>query len=109
MNMKPVELQIAVPRTSEAGRVQHDQQHRPLLDQNLLSQQAVKTGEADRQRTAEMDESNRNKNVRREGNGSSGQEQEPERGSGGKPDEPETKPEHLAEHPYKGRHIDFSL
>lgn len=44
MNMKPVELQIAVPRTSEAGRVQHDQQHRPLLDQNLLSQQAVKTG-----------------------------------------------------------------
>ncbi|MCM3699115.1 hypothetical protein [Paenibacillus macerans] len=109
MNMKPVELQIAVPRTSEAGRVQHDQQHRPLLDQSLLSMQAVKTGEAERQRSAGVDESNRNKNVRREGNGSFSEEQEPERESGGKPDEQEPKPEQLAEHPYKGRHIDFSL
>ncbi|MBW4841538.1 MAG: hypothetical protein KZY74_19290 [Paenibacillaceae bacterium] len=107
MNMKSVEMQIAVPRTSEAGRVQHDQQHRPLLDQSLLSAQALKDSEIERRRSAGVDESAHNTTVRREGNGSFAQEQE-HGGSGDKSDEQGQEP-HRAEHPYKGRHIDLSL
>lgn len=107
MNMKSVELQIAVPRTSEAGRVQHDQQHRPLIDQSLLSVQTVKDSEVERRRSAGVDESAHNTTVRREGNGSFTQEQQGQHHPGDKPAEQEQ--EHLAEHPYKGRHIDLSL
>ncbi|WP_068786025.1 hypothetical protein [Paenibacillus phocaensis] len=106
MNMKSVEMQIAVPRTNEAGRVQHDQQHRPLLDQSLLSVQALKDGEIERRRSAGVDESAHNTTVRREGNGSSAREQE-HGSSGDKPDEQGQ--EQKAEHPYKGKHIDLSL
>ncbi|GJM83590.1 hypothetical protein MJ257_10520 [Paenibacillus timonensis] len=106
MNMKSVEMQIAVPRTSEAGRVQHDQQHRPILDQSLLSVQALKDSEIERRRSAGVDESAHNTTVRREGNGSFAREQEHGR-SGDNPDEQAQ--EHRAEHPYKGRHIDLSL
>ncbi|MGG6311148.1 hypothetical protein [Paenibacillus macerans] len=106
MNMKSVEMQIAVPRTSEAGRVQHDQQHRPLIDQSLLSVQTVKGSEIERRRSAGVNESAHNTTVRREGNGSFAEEQE-QHHSGDKPGEQEQ--EHLAEHPYKGRHIDLSL
>ncbi|MDU4698677.1 MULTISPECIES: hypothetical protein [Paenibacillus] len=104
--MKSVEMQIAVPRTSEAGRVQHDQQHRPILDQNLLSAQALKDSEIERRRSAGVDESAQNTTVRRDGNGSFAQGQE-QGHSGDHPDEQAQ--EHKAEHPYKGRHIDLSL
>ncbi|WP_018750942.1 hypothetical protein [Paenibacillus sanguinis] len=105
MNMKSVEMQIAVPRTGDAGRVQQDQQHRPILDQSMLSGQTVKNSELERQRSAGVDESAHNLNVRREGNGSGAQEHG--EASPGDNDE-EGEREHMAEHPYKGKHIDLS-
>jgi hypothetical protein len=107
MNMKPVEMQIAVPRTSEAGRVQQDQQQRPLHDQSLLSLQGLKDSEIERRRSANVDESAHNTTVKREGKGSFTSEQE----HGSSQDKPEEQGQghHKAEHPYKGKHIDLSL
>lgn len=106
MNMKSVEMQIAIPRSSEAGRIQQDQQHRPVNDQTLLAGQNIKNSELERRRSANVDESAHNTTVRREGNASLGQEQDHSQ-SEEKQEEQEKK--HPAEHPYKGRHIDFSL
>lgn len=106
MSMKSVEMQIAVPRTNEAGRIQHEGQQRPHIDQNLLAAENIKKGELERKRTSNLDESAQNTTVRREGKGSSEQHEEHSH-----QDDKliEQEKEQLAEHPYKGKHIDFSL
>lgn len=104
--MKSVEMQIAIPRTSEAGRIQQDQLQRPLNEQTMLAGQNIKDSELERRRSANVDESAHNTTVRREGNASFNQEQEREQAEE-KQEEREKK--HPAEHPFKGRHIDFSL
>ncbi|MHA6529230.1 hypothetical protein [Paenibacillus sp. BAC0078] len=103
MSLKPVELQIALPRTTEAGKIQNGLQHRPALDQQQLAGQNVKQAEALAQRSSEVDESaesalrddgGRGKHAG--GHASSQKEQKPETS-------------HDAEHPYKGHRIDLSL
>ncbi|WP_240480034.1 hypothetical protein [Paenibacillus fonticola] len=104
--MKSVELQIAVPRTSEAGRIQQDQQQRPLSDQSLLAQQNLKTSELERKRSSGLEQSAHNKAVKREGSASSDRQQEqPESGE----QQEERDKDQPAEHPYKGKHIDLSF
>ncbi|WP_342561483.1 hypothetical protein NST84_17680 [Paenibacillus sp. FSL R7-0345] len=103
MSLKPVELQIALPRTTDAGRVQHEQLHRPVLDQQMLAGQNVKHTAEQAQRTSGIDESAETKlrgdgeRGNGQGSASTGQEQKSQ-------DAP-----HDAEHPYKGRRIDLSL
>lgn len=106
MSMKSVEMQIAIPRTSEAGRIQQDQQHRPLNEQTLLAGQNIKNSELERRRSANIDESAHNTTVRREGNASFDQEQDHSQSEEKQEEQAKKQP---AEHPYKGRHIDFSL
>lgn len=104
--MKPVELQIAVPRTSEAGRIQQEQQMRPTVDQQQLAAQNIKSSEQQRIRSSEVDEPFKSE-VRDGEKHSSGKHG----GTGGHQHESEdpAKQTHPAEHPYKGKHIDFSL
>ncbi|MNZ55329.1 hypothetical protein D3C78_732540 [compost metagenome] len=106
MNMKPVEMQIAIPRTSEAGRIQNEGQQRPQIDQNLLASQNIKDSEHDRKRSTGVDESAHNTTVRRDGNSSSEQHAEHSKQDDS---HAEQEKEQMAEHPYKGKHIDFSL
>lgn len=102
MSMKPVELQIALPRTHDAGKVQNNLQHRPALDQQQLAGQNVKQSQEIAQRSSEVDESAESA-LRDGGKGS-------RNGSQAYPPKAE-KPEdtHEAEHPFKGHRIDFSL
>lgn len=105
MNLKAVEMQIAVPRTGEAGRIQQDMQHRPVVDQNMLSVEQMKQQEHQRQRSTGVDESAENTTVKREeqqAGQQQGQAQTEEH------EEEQTK-ERPAVHPFKGKHIDFSL
>ncbi|KUP24333.1 hypothetical protein [Paenibacillus sp. DMB5] len=103
MSLKPVELQIALPRTTDAGKVQNELLHRPVLDQQMLAGQNVKHAAEQAQRTSGVDESSETKlrgdgeRENDQGNRSSGQGQKNK-------DTP-----HDAEHPYKGRRIDLSL
>lgn len=106
MNLKAVEMQIAVPRTNEAGRIQQENQQRPVIDQNLLSAENIKERELERQRSANIDESAHNTKIKREGHSPDQQRQQPP--PQGEQQEEQEK-EHPAEHPFKGRHIDLSL
>ncbi|GAA0134176.1 hypothetical protein YSY43_10160 [Paenibacillus sp. YSY-4.3] len=106
MNMKSVEMQIALPRTSDAGRIQQDQQQRPLIDQNILAGQNIKASELERGKSQAMEQSARNKTVKRDGDAASDQEKE-QRDAEEKQEERDK--EKAAEHPFKGRHIDLSL
>ncbi|MFD3260951.1 hypothetical protein ACE3MQ_20350 [Paenibacillus lentus] len=106
MNMKSVEMQIAVPRTSEAGRIQQDQQQRPLNDQTILAGQNIKASELERKKSQGMEQSAHNKAVKREGNTAADQEKGQ---AEAEEKQEEREKEQAAEHPFKGRHIDLSL
>ncbi|MFS0856856.1 MULTISPECIES: hypothetical protein [Paenibacillus] len=104
MSFKAVELQIAVPRTSEAGRYQNEAQQRPVIDQNLLAEQTAKEANEARQRSEALDET-AHTDVR------DGQSRNKEQQSGSNESEVTSTLETVkpAEHPYKGKHIDLSL
>lgn len=57
MSLKPVELQIALPRTTEAGKLQNESQQRPAIDQHQLAGQNVKQSQELAMRSTEVDES----------------------------------------------------
>ncbi|MEF2965185.1 hypothetical protein V3851_05010 [Paenibacillus sp. M1] len=107
MNLKAVEMQIAVPRTNEAGRIQHEVQQRPLIDQSLLSAENIKQHEQQRQRSAIVDESAQNRTVKRDGDPQG--ERQGQASHGDQTEDQEKEQKHPAEHPYKGHHIDLSL
>ena len=103
MNIKPVELQIAVPRTTEAGKIQNDLQHRPSIHQQQLAGQNVKMSHEQAQRSSEVEESSET-SVRDDGQGeqhSGGNTSSDKKGEAAKYRD--------AEHPYKGHSIDFTL
>ncbi|MFF2908585.1 hypothetical protein [Paenibacillus sp. NPDC057934] len=103
MSLKPVELQIAVPRTTEAGRIQNELQHRPAADQQQLAAQNVKQSQEMTQRTAEVDDPSETalRDDGGRGNNPGGHSsQEKGHNSDGSLG---------AKHPYKGLRIDLSL
>lgn len=103
--MKPVEMQIAIPRTSEATRIQQDQQYRPLSDQALLANQNIKEAEHKQKVSPEVNESGDNTVIKREKDHPSSHHDQ----SSHEQLTSEQEKEHFAEHPYKGKNIDFSL
>ncbi|WP_223066798.1 hypothetical protein [Paenibacillus caui] len=108
MDLKPVELQIAVPRTSEASRIHQDQQSRPQLDQQQLAGQNIRSSEQQRMRSNQVDESSQPE-VREEAKQSSSGNQGHQRGGRRQERSDHPNQSHPAEHPFKGKHIDFSL
>lgn len=107
MSLKSVELQIAIPRTQEAGTMQNQLQHKRVIDQAQLANHAIKTTEKSRVRNAKLNEA-ANAQIRREEDkpdSRHGQQPSRQREQADHPDESGKK----AEHPYKGQHIDISL
>lgn len=103
MSLKSVEMQIAVPRTTEASRIQQEHHQRPSQDQTLLAGEQVKQSRQAAQRSTEVDETAESA-IRDEG----GQGQTPEEHNGSS-EKKEKSAERPAEHPYKGRSLDISL
>lgn len=106
MNLKPIEMQIALPRTNDAANSQNQLNQKPVYDQAHGMQAEIKQQEEDRKRAVKLDESERPA-IRDDEDTSKSQER-----SGGKQtsqhaDEKNQAP--MAEHPFKGRHIDLSL
>ena len=108
MSLKSVEMQIAVPRTQEAGRVQNELYQRPTQDQALLADQLKKEAAENQKRSTSVDESantairDDNKKNASGQSDQSGDQSQTESDAAVKEPAP-------AEHPYKGKHIDFSL
>ncbi|MDR9854568.1 MULTISPECIES: hypothetical protein [Paenibacillus] len=102
--MKPVEMQIAIPRTTEASKIQNDIHHRTSQEQQFLAGQQLKESRELRQRSTGVDET-ANAAVRDEGK----QQSSPKKGSSRQPSKQEPGEHQDAEHPYKGRRLDVSL
>ncbi|AIQ64425.1 hypothetical protein PSTEL_16305 [Paenibacillus stellifer] len=102
MSFRPVELQIAVPRTTELGRDQQNLYNRSTHEQQGLADQTVKHSQEMGQRSPEVDETPESA-IRDDGN----------RGRGGRHNQHEKTKEEAkdkeAEHPYKGHSIDLKL
>lgn len=105
MNLKPIEMQIALPRTAEAGAVQQQHNHKPMQDQAQAMGQSIKQADDSRKRAAKTEESDQ-ASIRDEQQRSKGQ-QHGRRDKQAQHTSAEEKGE--PDHPYKGRHIDFSL
>jgi len=106
MSMKGVEMQIAVPRTSEATTVQNQLNHKPAYDQSSLAAQEVKRNERTRKTSAEVDAS-AFLNVKEDGKGAAGGRRS---GYAKKAKAPtEERGANERGHPFKGKHIDISL
>lgn len=104
MSSKPIELQIAIPRTSEIGQAQLHLMHKPQHDQALLAAKLMEQQARERKKSTKVEQP-------------SGQIHEhPDDGLGGRPQPSQEKEaggktatKSQAVHPYKGRHIDLSL
>ncbi|GIO66852.1 hypothetical protein J21TS3_16730 [Paenibacillus cookii] len=105
VSMKSVEMQIAIPRTTEAGRIQNDIHHRTSQEQEFLAGQQQKEAQELRQKSAGVDET-ANAAVRDEGKRHPSRQKDPSRRAS-KPEE--TGGHKDAEHPYKGHRLDVSL
>jgi hypothetical protein len=60
MSLKTVELQVALPRTTEVGRIQEQYQHRLTNEQHLLQQEQKGIDQQKSQRAAEVNETDKN-------------------------------------------------
>lgn len=103
--MKSVELQIAVPRTQEVGKIQNELHQRTAQEQTLLTNQEIKDSRELRQRSSGVDETT-NSSIREEGKQQQSSQHDGRQQNNQQEQSSETQP---AEHPYKGHHIDLSL
>jgi hypothetical protein len=105
MPFKPIDFQIAIPRTPDASGYYGNQSARPAAEQQMLASQSEKETERMR-KTSSAPEETENRPIR---------EGQPRQQGGGrrqrqgksKPDGP--RPPKDAPHPYKGKHIDISF
>jgi hypothetical protein len=102
MSLKAVEMQVALPRTHDAGQMQNQLLHKPLDDQSQLAGRQLKQTENDRKKSAKIGETAGLAIREQERRGREKQRQN--KGGGRK-----AKQEAGAKHPYKGRRIDLTL
>jgi hypothetical protein len=107
MNMKPMDLQMAIPRATEVGRAQQQMQHKPQQDQTLLQQTNVKDSEQAAQKANEVDKSDQD-GIRDQENQEKQNQEGQKRKNAYQKAENKKKPDE-AEHPFKGKNIDLSL
>ena len=103
MSMKAVEMQIAIPRTSEVGKVQNELHHRPEQDQQFLAEQQLKEAAEMSRRSESVDEA-ADAAVRDEGGRNKHRLNQAASPSAGEHEDLQN-----AQHPFKGHHLDVSL
>ena len=101
MSLKAVELQIAIPKTFEAGKVA-DQHQQRVINQQIDANEALKKELERKQLTVNMTD---NVEVIAEREGGSRNGGDPSSSEGEKKSEQE---QPKAQHPFKGNLIDFS-
>ncbi len=98
MSLKGIELQIAIPKTFDAGKIAEQKHQQTQLNQDhansLTERQAVKGGET----VTESEEA-----ARMRANGKNQQQDQTEDG-----DQQQSEEEKKTVHPYKGAFVDFT-
>jgi hypothetical protein len=103
MNIKPIEMQIAIPRTGDAGITQNQLTHKPIFDQSVLAEGMVKLTEELRHKSGKVDLA-AELHIHDEN-----KEQQEKRDLPNKNKKQVKKAVEKVEHPFKGHHIDFTL
>lgn len=101
MSLKLIELQIALPRTQEAGQIQSQLETRGQHMQEILADAARKENE---QKQHQVPRNNKNEGVQLNKEHSSNEYQHQKRKN---KTEKELPHEEKENHPYKGKSIDF--
>jgi hypothetical protein len=110
MSFKAIDMQVAVHRSTETGMKQNQLMHKPVLDQAILAANIEKNTEATRNKNTKVDETMNHVIRDDQENGKNKllkQTKKKQASATGKIDEPHSSAN--AGHPYKGKHIDFSL
>ncbi|WAA13580.1 hypothetical protein [Fervidibacillus halotolerans] len=100
MSLKNVEMQIAIPKTVDAGKIQHDQNNRALI-MNAQTHISVEKNEERKRKTVSKNHETNNLKLKKDGRGnnqSSFSEREIEQQQNAKEEEM---------HPFKGKFIDY--
>ncbi|MGE7766411.1 hypothetical protein [Peribacillus sp. NPDC096540] len=105
MSLKAIEMQIALPRTQDAGKIQEQNQQKNLIQQDHAAHQVQKNQER-KQKTVVSEEQKLPAHFyEKEGNTDKGKLLKKERQ---KENKKETTTEKKDSHPYKGIRIDYS-
>lgn len=104
MTFKPLDLQMSIPRTPDASAYHAGQMAKQTVEQQALAQAAEKQTERNRQRSTNVEETEK-------GNIRDGEEkqQDGRQQNGSKRDTEEETKRSAPAHPYKGKHIDISF
>lgn len=107
MSSKSVEMQIAIPRTSEIGNVQNQLMQKPVYDQAALAAKTMQQKQRQLQQSTKVEEppSSLVRDEQRE----SKKEQKQGKTKADAVTPGASSRSARTEHPYKGKHIDFSL
>lgn len=110
MSLKAVELQVALPRMTEVGRIQEQELQRPIHEQ-LTQQEARKQLDAqNRQRPMELEETEKNQIREREPREQKQNRQQASLAAAHQEKPEETKADSPSmRDPLRGRYIDISL
>lgn len=102
MSLKAIEMQIALPRTHDAGKIQEQLQQRGQHLQEHAAQSVAKEDDLKR-KTVLKNNQKQEARLNQGGSPSDGQKQNDRRDQKNKDDQPEQ-----PHHPYKGKVIDYS-
>lgn len=103
MSLKSVELQVALPRTKDAGIQQNQLVQKPITDQESLAQEAIRQSELARKKASQTEPEDPLRNHKEGSSGQRGHQQTEKKSKAADLNEEEVN------HPYKGKHIDLSL
>jgi hypothetical protein len=103
MSLKSLEMQVALPRTQDFGKMQEQMNQRSMVNQQQSSQEDKIRAELERKRSAKMEGKNKGIISSDEQSSNGYAEQKKKRQK-----ENEQLEDHSA-HPYKGKHLDISL
>ncbi|CAM3704191.1 hypothetical protein [Mesobacillus zeae] len=104
MSLKSIEMQVALPRTHEAGKIQEQIKQQSLIQQDNASQNVLKEDEKKRKTVFKQEQKGEAKLA---GDGSCSKD-ERRQGQGDRRDGEEKKGPVSEHHPYKGKIIDYS-
>lgn len=104
MSLKAIELQVALPRTIDAGRVQEQLTQKSNVDQQQLAMMNLSEQEHSRIRSTPLIPTNESLAIHQHHERAKTNQRQQQK----QKDKDESK-QNEAEHPYKGKHIDLSL
>ncbi|OEF98630.1 hypothetical protein [Desulfuribacillus alkaliarsenatis] len=106
MSLKAIELQVAIPRTKDAGRIQEQLQQRPQNDQTQLANAQKKNIVKEQQKTLETQQTEHQKIKEHQEKHNKNSNQQQNKNRKNKSDKDNQK---STKHPFKGHSVDISL